>query len=481
MSEKDQIDANKQTWRFGIHPLFVRFRDRELEAEFRLAYVKQALTMVRVYMLLGVGAYIIYSLLDFVVLSEADRNTALLIRGIVCPAILVLTAMTFRWKTYDSLQIILIACMATAAGGIILMTAVIETPYSYIYYAGLILMILYASNILIFKFLYSTATSISLFFLYLYTASTINPIPEWALVSNAFFLFVVVAWTIWTSYWQDVYTRREFAQRYRLQEEVQRSGELLELAEAGNRAKGEFLAVISHELRTPLNAIIGFSEIIQQKLYGPIGSEKYASYIDDIAASGHHLLGIINDILDISKADAGRLELRDDEFDVVDTIDHTMRALRESASEKGLRTGFVKPKEEFILWADEKLIRQSITNILSNAIKFTPKGGQITVRLVQQSNGAVQIDIEDTGIGIEDGALATIVEPFVQVEQALSREHGGTGLGLPLVKKIVELHNGKLIIDSAVGRGTTVTIVLPPERNAILNPPDVDALEKKSA
>ena len=258
--------------------------------------------------------------------------------------------------------------------------------------------------------------------------------------------------------------RQAFAQRYLLRMEAKRAVKLSKEAEAGNKAKSEFLAIVSHELRTPLNAIIGFSEIMEQKMFGPIGDDKYDGYVTDIADSGRHLLGIINGILDLSRAEAGKLEMREDDVDVVDVIDRALKMSRDEAAKQGVRLAFTPPEQELIVWADEGLLRQVMVNLVSNAVKFTGHGGLVDVSADRTAQGGIRIEVSDTGVGIEADKLDVIVEPFIQVESAMARENGGVGLGLPLVKKIVEMHDGKLKIESEPGVGTTVSVTLPKAR-----------------
>jgi signal transduction histidine kinase len=306
------LDASRD---LTMTPLTLRFKDEVVERQFGQSYVAQALPLTRIYMLIGLGAYLLYSVLDVLVLSE-DLGRVLMVRLGISTILAGLIFASFVKRSYRAVQLILSLCVLFSGGGIIFMTGIMDPPFSFLYYAGLILIIIYSSNLLIFRFVFSTSLSIFLFALYLLTATVLNPIPAQFVITNTFFLFVTVAWTIWTSYWQEIYVRREFLQRHLLRQEIKRSARLLKSAEAGNRAKSEFLAVISHELRTPLNAIIGFSEIMQQKLFGSIGSEKYEDYVDDIVYSGRHLLGIINDILDLSKAESGKLEVYEDDVDL---------------------------------------------------------------------------------------------------------------------------------------------------------------------
>jgi signal transduction histidine kinase len=229
--------------------------------------------------------------------------------------------------------------------------------------------------------------------------------------------------------------------------------------EAANRHKSEFLANMSHELRTPLNAIIGFSEVLGERLFGDL-NEKQAEYTDDILSSGRHLLSLINEILDLSKVEAGRMELELAKFDLPLAIDNARTFVRERATTHGI-TVDVKVDErlgEFL--GDERKIKQILLNLLSNAVKFTPEGGRIGINAVQ-SNGAVEISVTDTGIGIAPEDQAKVFEEFRQVGSDHAHKVEGTGLGLTLAKKFVELHGGKIWVTSDPGRGSSFTFSLP--------------------
>jgi signal transduction histidine kinase len=237
-------------------------------------------------------------------------------------------------------------------------------------------------------------------------------------------------------------------------------------AEAASRAKSGFLATMSHELRTPLNAIIGFSEMMLREVAGHIGNEQYRSYVADIHSSGTHLLQIINDILDLSKAEAGKLELFEDVFDLRDTIRSVGQLTNPRIEEAGLTATTHLPDELPLLRADERKTKQVLLNLITNAIKFTPSGGRIDIRGVFEPATGVALTVADTGIGIASEHLARVLQPFEQVDSSLSRAHQGTGLGLPLVKAIMELHGGTLWLESTVDVGTKVTVTFPPERAA---------------
>ena len=233
-----------------------------------------------------------------------------------------------------------------------------------------------------------------------------------------------------------------------------------EQAEAANRATTEFLTNMSHELRTPLTAIIGFSEIIASESFGPVGQPKYREFADDILHSGRHLLDVINDMLDIAKLQSGTAELRLQRVPSRTIVDAAVRIVRKKAEQAGINLELVIPGDLPIIQADHLRLRQVLLNLLSNAIKFTPAGGKVSVIAVQRE-AELAITVRDTGIGMAPGDIPRALQPFVQVDNSLARRHGGTGLGLPLSKRFVDLHGGRLDIHSEPGKGTSVTIVLP--------------------
>jgi signal transduction histidine kinase len=229
--------------------------------------------------------------------------------------------------------------------------------------------------------------------------------------------------------------------------------------EAANRHKSEFLANMSHELRTPLNAIIGFSEVLQEKLFGEL-NEKQAEYTDDILTSGRHLLSLINEILDLSKVEAGRMELELATFDLPLAIDNARTFVRERATRHGITLDVKIDERLGDIVGDERKIKQILLNLLSNAVKFTPEGGRVGIN-ARQTNGVVEISVTDTGIGISPVDQPKIFEEFRQVGTDYAHKVEGTGLGLTLAKKFVELHGGEIWVESEVGKGSTFVFTLP--------------------
>lgn len=254
---------------------------------------------------------------------------------------------------------------------------------------------------------------------------------------------------------------RDITARHRAENDLLIAKESAELA---NRTKTEFLANMSHELRTPLNAVIGFSEIMKSELLGEMGNEQYKGYCNDIHQSGIHLLKVINDILDISKIEAGKFDLYDEEIDPVEAIESCMRLIRERARNSNIDLSMVLQGELPLIRADERKLKQILLNLLSNAVKFTPEGGSVSIEAVADSELGFKVSVSDTGIGIAREDFNTVLTPFGQVESALGRKFDGTGLGLPLAKSLVELHGGSLSLESEIGSGTTVTVQFPTQR-----------------
>lgn len=237
----------------------------------------------------------------------------------------------------------------------------------------------------------------------------------------------------------------------------------LEAADAANQAKSQFLATMSHELRTPLNAVIGFSEIMTTEAMGPLGSARYREYANDIHRSGAHLLALINDILDLSRLDAGQTDLREQDIDVTQLITATLRMMQGQAIAAGVLLNCQVEANFPAIHADERRVRQVLINLVSNAIKFTPSGGRVTVS-AHRVGDSVAISVADTGIGIASEDIPRALERFGQIDSSLSRKYEGVGLGLPLSKQLMELHSGCLEIESAPGAGTRVIMIFPAER-----------------
>jgi signal transduction histidine kinase len=235
-------------------------------------------------------------------------------------------------------------------------------------------------------------------------------------------------------------------------------------AEAGSASKSRFLAMMSHELRTPLNAIIGFSEVIASQRFGPNALPRYADYAQTIHSSGQQLLELISQLLDMSKIEAGKLELEEEDLSAGDVIEDCMTLLSERAQEAGIALVLHVPSPAPAIYADRRALRQVLINLVSNAIKFTARGGRVELGLQVNEDGAVAYRVTDTGIGISAEAIARLFQPFQQADASITRKFGGTGLGLAISRALVEAHGGTLTLDSAPERGTTAWVVLPAQR-----------------
>jgi signal transduction histidine kinase len=234
-------------------------------------------------------------------------------------------------------------------------------------------------------------------------------------------------------------------------------------ASAGIQSKAQFLSTMSHELRTPLNAIIGFTELMQSGVAGGFSGKQH-EYLSDIHSSAAFLLNLVNEILDLSKADAGRLELAEETVDIASVVGEAARFVAPQAAAGGIHiVAAVDPNLPRVR-ADGRRIKQILLNLLSNAVKFTPSGGKIEIRAAVRSGGGLALTVSDSGIGMASADIPKALERFGQIDDRLERRYEGTGLGLPLASKLIELHGGKLEIDSGVGAGTRITIVLPASR-----------------
>jgi len=261
----------------------------------------------------------------------------------------------------------------------------------------------------------------------------------------------------------DIFGIRVAAGLQRLRAEKKIKNALAE-AERANQTKSDFLATMSHELRTPLNAIIGFSQVISGQVYGEIQDKRYRDYAKDISNSGHHLLSLINDLLDMSKIESGKLEPDDIDLNVADEIMGNFKLVEDMAHKKDITLSANFANRSLNLRADPRMFQQILTNLLSNAVKFTPRGGTVTVSDNIGPAGELELEVADTGSGISASDLESVLEPFEQARNHNDKTHGGTGLGLPIARSLVEAHGGTLKIESKVDKGTKVLVTFPAAR-----------------
>lgn len=463
MATKTTTNVERVAPQLAMNRWLLIFRDPEVERDFAARSLEASLPFVRAYLAAGVGLYVSFGFLDFAISGDQLGKIWVIRYGFVCPILLAILGLTFTRYFRQIAQLALAMSMMTAGAGILAMTATLTAPLNAQYYAGLIMVVVYCGSLIGLRFTYSLAIAAFVFIAYQFVSLLVNPISSADYLNNNFFLFMATATGIFSSYMLETHIRTNYIAQKIIEEKNQVMKGLLDEAEAANRAKSEFLAVMSHELRTPLNAILGFSEMFKQQFMGPL-APKYIEYATDINDSGKHLLSIINDILDLAKAEAGKVDLSETVFDLNAVVEMTLRMCKQRADESNIALVFHPSQEPLAVYADERLVRQVALNLVSNAVKFTPAGGRVTIETSLSFETGVKLSVKDTGIGIQAKDLDRVLRPFEQVESALSRRHGGTGLGLPYSKKIIEIHGGTLKLASQVNVGTTVRIELPASR-----------------
>ena len=462
--EAESHPAKTGEAQFELDRVSLRFRDSGVERVFQRETLRQSINFIRAYLIAGTLLYIAFGVLDRVVGDEALMSLWAIRYGVVTPILLGIFALTFFPLFPYVAQAALGTAMLSSGMGVVAMTAIMAPPYNSLYYAGLIMVVSYCGSLIRLKFKYTVLISSLLLLAYHVVALWINPIPLQVFISNDFFLTMATGVGLFSAYIQELYFRKAYVGQ-KIVEEQNRliSGALTESLRA-NKSKSDFLATMSHELRTPLNAIIGFSDIIQRELFGPVQNSKYTEYAKDIHESGEHLLAIINDILDLAKAESGKLKLNEQEFDLIDALEACVRMCRGRAESERVELSFLGGESEIRVLADERLLLQILANLATNAIKFTPRGGAVRLHASASRENGIAIKIADTGIGIAPENIDRVLRPFEQVETSYSRRHSGSGLGLPYAKRLAELHGGSLKLESELGKGTTVTVTLPPSR-----------------
>lgn len=460
---------------YRISPYTFEFRDRAIENAFIEETMNNSIWIIRMMGILGILSFGCFAFLDYLTLPDSYQKAWLIRFAIGFPICIGSFAITYTKYFTKYSQIVVATCMISLSITIILIIYISKENEigRGLYYAGLIQLMLF-SYILRLKAIYGSSIFILSIIFYNILSIHISPIEEKIIVNNNFFLFFSFFIGATANIIQDIYLRVDYVRRQCLEESQRYSYELYQQAQAASKAKSDFLAVISHELRTPLNAVIGFSDIMSCEMLGPLGTPQYKEYAQDISSSGRHLLEIINDIIDFTKLESGTQTLHQADVDLIDVARTCLKMVTQKAGERNVHLALETPIKPLIISIDERLIRQAIINLLTNAIKFSDSGGYVAVTIDTDDENCPWIAVTDTGIGIAPENLSRIFQPFVQVEDAMTRNFDGMGLGLPLVKQIIELHHGTVSVNSVQGKGTTVTLLFPASCNVSMDSGLVD-------
>jgi two-component system, cell cycle sensor histidine kinase PleC len=464
MGTDDVKEVDAVASQYVLDKVRLRFSDSTIEQRFESESVLASINFIRAYVIGGILIYTVFGGLDLITGGRALPWLLFIRYLVVCPILLAILITTFFPLFRRISQPLLSLAMMSSGSSIVVMTAIMAPPYNVQYFVGIIIVVSYCGSLIRLRFVNSTLCALILFAAYQVVCVWINPIPWRFYVANDFFLGSATLVGMLSSYIQELNYRRSYVAHKIVEAKNRLAASLLVEANKANRAKSEFLANMSHELRTPLNAVIGFSDLIRTQLLGPVGDRRYVEYAGDIQESGQHLLSIINDILSLSKAEAGRFELSESNFSLEEVMSRCIKMCHMRADTADVTLVVVDALQDIVVFGDERLMVQILVNLFSNGIKFTPAGGQVTARYQTSPDGELIIEISDTGIGIAPEDIERVQRPFEQVSNAYSRNTGGTGLGLPITKQFVELHGGRLSLRSVLREGTTVSVNLPAGR-----------------
>ena len=458
--ENDQFSAGEEA-RFALNPVLLCFRQREVERNFVNETLANSINFVRIYLIAGTTLYALFGLLDWTV-GGAKVDALWTIRyGFVVPSVFAVIVLTYFPIFLRYPQFFLGTTMLCAGLGIVAMTSVMDPPFNSQYYAGLVMVVIYCSALIHLKYAYSLYISVFLVAAYQLPSLWLNPLSYEQYISNNLFLIMATGVGLYSTYFQESYLRRAYISKSIIAARNELSRKLLDEARKAHAKKRDFLATISHELRTPLNAIIGFADILNKQMFGRMENPRYREYADDIYNSGRHLLTIIDEILDVAMFDETEMTVEVKQTDLARIASSCVRMFETVAMNKNITVTCAGLEEPITLLGDEKRLRQLFLNLVSNALKFTPNGGRVHIALRMKGRDGISFSVSDSGVGIAAGDIERALRPFEQVENALSRQMGGTGLGLTISEAIVRLHGGTLSIDSKVNVGTTVTVHLP--------------------
>lgn len=453
--------------------------DQEKEVAFRTQEYKERKNFQLFALTCGLFIYSSFGFLD-VIVGGAETTTLITLRfAVALPLLMVLTALFARTTHYIAARNILSLYMLIAGGSIAGMIAATSGMLQFCYPIGVMVVICFGAGFCGQDFRQGLVVNISLV-VATWIGLGFSGAPLWIMASSLAFLVAAVLIMAVASATNEMLARARFAALQEAREASSRAIDLYRTSLESNHAMGQFLATVSHELRTPLNAIIGFAEVIDLQIFGPVGDERYVGYVKDIQHSGRHLARLIEDIIDYSKAGFGEMRLESAEYPLRRSVEDAIR-MCEGLNERRKHTLDFdrRPGEIDIMHVgDETRIRQAVINVIGNAIKFTQTGGRIGVRVGIDPAGNAFIDVTDNGPGIPPEALERIRQPFARVDDAYRTETQGLGLGLSIVEKIMDVHGGTLNIDSTLGQGCRIRLRLPAQHISV--PSDVQEFSRAS-
>lgn len=424
----------------------------------------------RVFLFAGPFAYSSYSYLDHLV-AGTNAEIFMAVRLLLVVPTMLIIAWAFatgRCKGMENFAFLLY--MLPVVISVVFMCVTLQDPAASLYPVGMVVTALFIAMLLLPTFRF-TLLMVVVVMTGLFVVLAFSNMSQAAIYTTLYFFLMSCSVLLVGMFFHENTERRQFKFERRLEETIQslsvseqRAVDLYHEAKQAEKAKSEFLAVVSHELRTPMNAIIGFSEIISKEMLGSVSPRQYQEYAVHINDSGQQLLTIINDILDISRAEMGKIAFEHRVFDIASTVNSAIAACSANARDENVTVLRANPCLRYIeIEGDEARLLQAMTNIIGNAIKFSHAEGTVTVDLCFTLTGALCFSATDRGIGISEEDIEQIRQPFQQAESAFARKNGGLGLGLAICNLVASAHEGALQIDSTLGEGTTVSIVLPPD------------------
>jgi len=451
---------------FPINRYSLRFLNEAFESRFQASWIKATAPTIRMWAACGLIFYVIYSILIAVFLPEGHAGGVLARFVLVIPLLLLAQYPLLNLQKYRYYLPLSYICSA--------MLTYVTALYSFVTAsAGCCHQVYLFEMAAVFVFCQSYVRiqfPLVVIFTLVSGLTTISAVVSFPTILDAPVIFLVVVVTAlaltgcFSALTRELLIRRNYWSIQNLKTENERVEGMAHEAAHALKKKSQFVGVVSHELRTPLNAIIGYSEAIKSGLFGPIEEPRVNEYLSDINASGHQLLELVNDILDITKATEGNTVLAEQSIEIRGFLAETCRAFDIELGRNGLHLSIAGTYDIPSLFADPKLLRQMVSNLVSNAIKFTPPSGSIALTYDIDEDGQMRLSVNDTGIGIAPEKLEKALEMFEQVDDDIGRRHGGAGIGLALTKKLMELHGGHVEIESTPGIGTTASLLFPQSR-----------------